>query len=199
MALTDIGIRKAKTRGAAYRISDGSGLFVLVTPAGGKLWRWKYRFDGKEKLISFGEYPTVSLALARDKFQDARELLVNGIDPMEQRKADKLAKLALTEHSFQTIARQWQEHWKVGKSPRHADYVKRRMDTDILPSLGARPIAEIEAPELVGMVKAIAARGARDIAKRALETTGQVFRFAIAHGYARRNPAREIRPRSLTA
>lgn len=197
MALTDVEIRKAKTRRAAYRISDGSGLFLWITPAGGKLWRWKYRYDGKEKLMSFGAYPAVSLARARERFQEARTLLATGVDPMEQRKADKLARLALTEHSFQTIARQWHDHWQVGKSPRHADYVKRRLDTDILPCLGARPVTEIEAPELVSMVKAIAARGARDIAKRALETTGQVFRYAIAHGYARRNPASEIRPSDI--
>ena len=89
------------------------------------------------------------------------------------------------------------EHWQDGKSPRHVDYVKRRMDADILPCLGARPIAEIEAPELVAMTKAIEQRGARDIAKRALETTGQVFRYAIAHGHTRRNPASEIRPSDI--
>ncbi len=197
MALTDIEIQKAKAGGSAYRLSDGSGLFVWITPAGGKLWRWKYRFDGKEKLMSFGDYPTVPLALARERFKEARELLAKGIDPMEKRKTDKKAKLALSAHSFQTIAHQWQEHWKVGKSPRHADYVKRRLETDILPCLGARSISEIDAPELVGMVKTIAARGARDIAKRALETTGQVFRYAIAHGYSRRNPASEIRPSDI--
>ena len=194
MALTDIEIRKARTRGGAYRISDGSGLFLWVTPAGGKLWRWKYRFEGREKLMSFGAYPAVPLALARERFNEARKLLATGVDPMEQRKADKTAQRALSTNSFQSIARQWQEHWQEGKSPRHVDYVKRRMEADILPSLGARPIAEIEAPELVSMVKAIEGRGARDIAKRALETTGQVFRYAIAHGYARRNPASEIRP-----
>lgn len=197
MALTDIEIRKAGMKRKAYRISDGSGLYVWVTSAGGKLWRWKYRHDGKEKLMSFGAYPAVSLALARERFSDARKLLAMGIDPMEQRKADKVAQQALSEHSFQAIAHQWQEHWQEGKSPRHVDYVKRRMESDILPCLGARPIAEIEAPELVSMVKAIEARGARDIAKRALETTGQVFRYAIAHGYARRNPASEIRPSDI--
>jgi integrase len=109
---------------------------------------------------------------------------------MAERKAEKAA----AEDSFQSVATLWLEHWQDGKSPRHVAYVKRRMDTDILPCLGARPVAAIEAPELVGMTKAIEERGARDIAKRALETTGQVFRYAIAHGYARRNPASEIRP-----
>ena len=193
VALTDTEIRKAKTKPAAYRMSDGGGLYLLLTPAGGKLWRWKYRFDGREKLMTFGNYPDVSLSLARERHGAARKLLATGTDPMAERKAEKAA----AEDSFQSVAHVWLEHWQDGKSPRHAAYVKRRMDADILPCLGARPIAAIEAPELVAMTKAIEQRGARDIAKRALETTGQVFRYAIAHGYARRNPASEIRPSDI--
>ncbi|MGA8044308.1 MAG: Arm DNA-binding domain-containing protein, partial [Terracidiphilus sp.] len=193
MALTDTQIRKAKAEDSAYRMSDGGGLFLWITPAGGKLWRWKYRFEGREKLMTFGSYPDVPLALARERHTEARKLLATGVDPMAERKAEKAA----AENSFQSVARLWLAHWQDGKSPRHVDYVKRRMDADILPALGARPIALIEAPELVGMTKAIEQRGARDIAKRALETTGQVFRFAIAHGYATRNPASEIRPSDI--
>lgn len=193
MALTDTEIRKAKSKTAAYRMSDGGGLYLLVTPAGGKLWRWKYRFDGREKLMTFGSYPDVPLSLARERHGKARKLLAVGTDPMVKRKAEKAA----AEDSFQSVANIWLEHWQDGKSPRHAAYVKRRMEADILPCLGARPIAAIEAPELVAMVKAIEERGARDIAKRALETTGQVFRYAIAHGYARRNAASEIRPSDI--
>jgi integrase len=197
MALTDTEIRKAKARDKAYRMSDGGGLYLWNTPAGGKLWRWAYDFSGKEKLMSFGRYPDVSLALARERHTEARKLLATGIDPMAQRKAEKTAQLASSVYSFQSIASLWLEHWQDGKSPRHVDYVKRRIEADILPCLGARPIAEIEAPELVAMTKAIEQRGARDIAKRALETAGQVFRFAIAHGHARRNPASEIRPSDI--
>jgi len=193
VALTDTEIRKAKAKGKAYRMSDGGGLYLFVTAPGGKLWRWKYRFDGREKLMSFGSYPDVSLSLARERHVKARKLLATGTDPMAERKAEKTA----TEDSFQSVARVWLEHWQDGKSPRHVAYVKRRMEADILPCLGAWPIAAIEAPELVAMTKAIEQRGARDIAKRALETTGQVFRFAIAHGYARRNPASEIRPSDI--
>jgi integrase len=193
VALTDTGIRKAKAKDKAYRMSDSGGLYLFVTPPGGKLWRWKYRFDGREKLMSFGSYPDVSLSLARERHIEARKLLATGTDPMAERKAEKVA----AEDSFQSVARVWLEHWQDGKSPRHAAYVKRRMEADILPCLGARPIAAIEAPELVAMTKAIEQRGARDIAKRALETTGQVFRYAIAHGFARRNPASEIRPSDI--
>lgn len=193
MVLTDTGIRKAKAKASAYRISGGGGLYIWITPAGGKLWRWKYRFEGREKLMTFGAYPDVPLSLARERHGEARKVLAQGVDPMAQRKAEK----AEMENSFQAISLRWLEHWRHGKSPRHAAYVQRRIEMDILPSLGVRPIAEIEAPELVTMVKAIEKRGARDIAKRALETTGQVFRYAIAHGYAKRNPASEIRPSDI--
>jgi len=144
--------------------------------------------------MSFGKYPDVCLALARERLSDARKLLVTDTDPMERRKAEKTSQRSSNANSFQSIAHRWQEHWQEGKSPRHVAYVKRRMEADILPCLGARQITEIEAPELVSMVKKIEERGARDIAKRALETTGQVFRYAIAHGYAKRNPASEIHP-----
>jgi integrase len=116
---------------------------------------------------------------------------------MEQRKAEKSAQDAATVNSFAHVATLWFAHWQEGKSDRHIDSVRRRMDADILPALGSRPIGEIEAPEVVAMAKVIEQRGANDIAKRALETTGQVFRYAIAHGYAKRNPAVEINPSDI--
>jgi integrase len=178
-------------------LSDGGSLYLWVTPAGGKLWRWAYKHESKEKLMSFGKYPDVSLVLARERHAEARKLLATGLDPMAQRKAAKAAEKAAIENSFQSITSLWLEHWQDGKSPRHVEYIKRRMEADILPCLGARPIAEIEAPELVEMAKIIEQRGARDIAKRALETVGQVFRYSIAHGYSKRNPSSEIRPSDI--
>ena len=133
------------------------------------------------------------LSVVRERHAEARKLLATGTDPMAERKAEKAA----AENSFQSVAASWMEHWRQGKSPRHVDSVQRRMEADILPCLGARPVANIEAPELVAMTRAIERRGARDIAKRALETTGQVFRYAIAHGYTKRNPAAEIRPSDI--
>jgi integrase len=197
MELTDLKIRQVKPREKPFSLADGRGLYVWVTPAGGKLFRWGYRFGGLRKLMSLGAYPDVSLAEAREKHAEARKLLAKGFDPMASRKAEKTAERASIENSFQTIAGLWLEHWKEGKSLRHVEYTRRRMEMDILPVLGARPVAEIEAPELVAMTKAIERRGARDIAKRALETVGQVFRYAIAHGFARRNPATEIRPSDI--
>jgi integrase len=197
MALTDTEIRRAKRKEKAYRMSDSGGMYLWVTPAGGKLWRWAYAYGGKEKLMSFGKYPDVSLAMARERHGEARKLLATGIDPMAQRKAEKTAEQVAKENSFASIAAQWLEHWQHGKSTRHVDSTRRRLAANILPSLGTRPIAEIEAPDLVAMVKAIEERGARDIAKRALETTGQIFRFGIACGYVKRNPASEIRPSDI--
>jgi integrase len=195
--LTDTKVKSAKAGEKETRFPDGRGLYLLVTLAGGKLWRWKYRHSGQEKLMSFGKYPEVSLADARDKHEEARKLLAKGVDPMTQRKADKMATKMAAENSFQTVAALWHEHWSVGRNLRHAEAVLRRMKGDIFPAIGASLISEIEAPALVSMVKAIEQRGASDVAKRALETTGQVFRYAIAHGYASRNPAAEIKPRDI--
>jgi len=195
--LTDTEIKRSRAAEKAYSLGDGGGLYLWVKPTGGKLWRWSYRFDGKEKLMSLGKYPDVSLALARERHAEARKLLATGVDPMAQRKAEKTAEKIAVENSFQSVTAQWLEHWQEGKSPRHVEYIKRRMDADILPCLGPRPIAEIEAPELVAMANAIQDRGARDIAKRALETVGQVFRYSIAHGYSKRNPSSEIRPSDI--
>lgn len=140
--------------------------------------------------MSFGKYPQeVTLVRARELFVDAKRLLRDGVDPM--------AKKAAASNTFERIAGLWLDHWREGKSPRHADTVSRRMKANIFPYVGARDVAEIEAPELVAMTKAIEERGAGDLAKRALETAGQVFRYAIAHGYAKRNPASEFRLRDV--
>lgn len=194
MKLTATEISKAKPKPTAYRMSDGRGLYLLVTPAGSKLWRWKYRYKGAEKLMSFGGFPDVPLAAARDRLAEQRKILASGVDPMAQRKQTKATESGSTANSFQSIALQWIEHWSEGKSPRHVDYVRRRLESDIYTCIGSRPISEIEAPELVSMAKVIQDRGARDIAKRALETTGQIFRYAIAHGYAKRNPVSDFKP-----
>ena len=195
--LTDTEVRKSKPTDKAYRLTDGKGLFLFITPTGGRLWRFKYRYDGKQKLMALGQYPDVPLVLARERHAAARKLLATGVDPMAQRKAEKTARKATDENSFQTIAGLWLEHWRVGKSRQHVDATRRRLEANVFPLLGARPITEIEAPELVTMVKSIEGRGVGDLAKRALETTGQIFRFGIAHGYTRRNPAAEFRPSDI--
>jgi integrase len=197
MGLTDVAIKKAKPKDKSYKLSDGGGMYLWITPSGGRSWRWAYRYGGKQKLMTHGPYPEVSLADARDRCTKARKMLVDGIDPMAQRKADKTAERLACGCSFAAVAARWLKHWSVGKSFRHVDYTDRRLKADVIPVLGERPIAEIQAPELVRMVKAIEGRGARDIAERALQTVGQIFRYAIANGLAQRNPAAEIRPRDI--
>ena len=166
----------------------------MIMPTGGKLWPWKYCFDGKEKLMALGSYPGVSLVKARSRHAEGRSLLGDGKDPMERRKSEKTAATIAVEHSFQKIAEEWHKHWSAGKSERHADAVSRRLKADVFPAIGGASIAEIEAPALVALLKLIEQRGAFDIAKRALETIGQVFRYAIAHGYCKRNPAADFKP-----
>jgi integrase len=194
MPLTDTAIKKIKPGDKPVKLSDARGLYLMVNPVGSKLWRWKYRFLDKEKVMSLGAYPDVSLAQARDGMGAARKLLASGTDPMAKRASDKVAQQASAENSFQSVALRWWEHWHVAKSARHADDVMRRLKADVFPAIGARPVTEIHAHELVTMVQTISKRGALDIAKRALQTSGQVFRFAVAHGIAQRNPASDIKP-----
>lgn len=194
MPLTDLSLKGLKPRPTAYKKADERGLYVLVTPAGTKLFRWKYRYAGKEKVMALGQYPDVSLSQARADREAARLALKAGSDPMAMRKAEKEARAFALENSFAAVARAWWKDWSAARTSHHAGYVLRRLEADVFPQIGARPVAEIEAPELVRMAKAIEARGALNIAKRALQTCGQVFRYAIAHGLATRNPAKDIRP-----
>jgi len=195
--LTDTEVKRAKGAEKPFKLADGGNLYLWVTPSGGKLWRWAYRFGGKQKLMTFGKYPDVSLARARERHAMQRSLLSDGIDPMEQKKVVKTTERAAAESSFASVAGRWIEHWKDDKSVRYVDSTRSRLATNILPGLGPLQIDDIEAPQIVQMVRAIEARGARDVAKRASETTGQIFCFAIAHGYAKRNPAKEIEPRDI--
>ena len=170
MPLTNVEIQKAKPGPTPAKLTDGRGLYLLVTPAGSKLWRWKFRFEGKEKLMAVGSYPDVSLAQARDKVDEARKLLAMGTDPMATRKTEKIARRLAVEDTFAAVAKKWWESWKAARSDSHTVYVWRRLEADVFPAIGKRPVAEIEAPELVAMMKSIEKRGALDIAKRALQT-----------------------------
>lgn len=196
MALTDTACKNAKCPDgkARERYADSGGLYLEVQPSGAKHWRWKYRFAGKEKRLALGTYPAVTLAQARRARDEARDLLKAGTDPVQEKKDAKLARRLAVGTTFEAVSRQWFEHWKGPKSPRHADYVLRRLEADVFPALGAKPIGEITAPQLLAMAKKIEARGALDIAKRSLQTCGQVFRYAVAHGVIERNPASDVKP-----
>lgn len=194
--LTDLGCRQAVCEPGqkSKRHSAGNALYLEVTAAGGKYWRWKYRFAGKEKRLAFGVYPDVTLAEAREARDAARKVLRNGVDPSALKKEAKLASAVHQANTFEVVARQWWEHWKDGKSARHADYAIKRLAADAFPMLGNRPIASITAKDLTTMAKAAQARGAIDLAHRLLQMSGQVLRYAVANDLIERNPAADVKP-----
>ncbi len=196
MPLTDTACKNAKCPEgkARERYADSGGLYLEVQPTGAKHWRWKYRYAGKEKRLAIGTYPSTTLAQARRARDEAREQLKGGTDPVQVKRDAKLAQRLRHGQTFEAVGRAWFEHWRGPKSPRHADYVIRRLEADVFPVLGSKPIGDITAPQLVAMAKRIEARGALDIAKRSLQTCGQVFRYAVAHGIIERNPAADVRP-----
>lgn len=192
--LTDVAIRQTKPDLKPRKLADGGGLYLLITPAGARYWRWKYRYGDKEKVLALGVYPDVSLAQARERHQEARKLLAEGKDPGEVRKRTKeMARIAAA-NSFETVARQWYEHWSPSKESRHAGYVIRRLEADAFPVIGGIPVSTITAVDFRDMAKRIERRGALDIAKRVLQTCGQVMRYAVAHGLTERNPVADMKP-----
>ncbi|MBI5936755.1 MAG: integrase arm-type DNA-binding domain-containing protein [Betaproteobacteria bacterium] len=193
MPLTDTAIRNAKPGEKVSRLFDGGGLYLEVAPAGGKWWRLKYRFGGKEKRLSLGVYPDVGLKVARERRDEARRLLAEGIDPGEHRKTTKSMKAELAANSFEVVAREWFTKYSATWVSGHADKIIRRLERDIFPWLGTRPASEITAPELLAALRRIEERGALDTAHRAMQNCGQIFRYAIATGRAERDPAADLR------
>jgi integrase len=193
MALTDTAVRNAKPGAKPVKLFDERGLFLLVTPNGGKWWRLRYKFDRKEKLLSLGVYPDVGLKDARTRRDEARKLLADGVDPGEHRKATKAAKAERGANSFEVVAREWYGKYSPGWAEHHANRVLRRFERDIFPWVGGRPIADMTAPELLAVVRRIENRGALETAHRALANCGQVFRYAIATGRAERDISADLR------
>ena len=193
MPLTDTAVRNAKSADKARKLFDSGGLYLEVAPSGGKWWRLKYRFDGKEKRLSLGVYPDVSLKDARDRRDEARKLLANEIDPSENRKAKKAAKVERAANSFEVVAREWFAKHSTHWSDNHANRTIRRLERDIFPWIGGLPIATVTAPQLLDAVRRIENRGALETAHRALGNCGQVFRYAVATGRAERDPSGDLR------
>jgi integrase len=193
MSLTDTSIRNAKPQRKATRLFDERGLYVEISPAGGKWWRFKYRFNGKEKRLSLGTYPSVGLRDARDRRDAARRLLAGGIDPSQNRKAQKSAGTDRAANSFEVVAREWFAKYSANWVAKHSERIIRLFERDIFPWLGGRPIAEITAPEVLTVVRRIESRGALETAHRALGNCGQVFRYGVATGRAERDPSGDLR------
>lgn len=194
MKITDPIIKAAQPKDKAYTIADGEGLALHVQPNGAKWWRFRYRFNGKAGLLSLGVYPDVTLKAARLERDRLQDQIKQGINPSQNRQEEKLTAKIAAENSFEAVARLWWDDWKGARTERHAHYVLRRLEADVFPVIGSKPVTEITAPLLLMTVKKIEARGALDIAKRALETCGQILRYAVAHGLAERNPAADIKP-----
>ena len=160
MTLTDTKVKNAKPGLKTTRLFDEKGLYLEVSPGGGKWWRYKYRYNGKEKRLSLGVYPDVKLKAARDRRDDARTLLANDIDPGEHRKATKAAQATSAANSFEVVAREWYAKYSTSWSESHAKRIFRRLERDIFPWIGNKPIADVAAPELLSVIRRIEDRGA---------------------------------------
>ena len=193
MPLTDVTVRTAKPRDRTYKLSDSGGLYVEITPAGGKRWRWKYRIEGREKLLSMGVYPDVPLVAARGRRDDARKLLASGVDPSVHRQAAKAAQAESAANSFEVIAREWFVKHQSGWAESHSSKLLTRLEKDVFPYIGSRPISEITAPELLKALRRIEERGALETAHKARFSCGQVFRYAIATGRTERDISADLR------
>ncbi len=174
-------------------MADSGGMFLLIMPNGSKYWRLKYRVATKEKVLAMGVYPEVSLKEARDKRDSAKKQIASGFDPSEAKKEEKRQVILKTENSFEAIAREWHENQKPAWTEKHARKSIRRLEKDIFPAIGARPITEITPPELLSAVRAIEKRGATYTSHTCLQKCGQIFRYAIATGRAKHDISGDLR------
>jgi integrase len=193
MPLSDAAVRSAKPKEKPQKLADGGGLYLLVMPTGRKWWRLKYRFDGKEKSLSLGVYPDTGLKEAREKREAARKLLAAGVDPGENRKAARAARALEASNSFEIVAREWFAKQEPVWAASHSSKVIGRLEADVFPWIGNRPMDSLTAPDLLAVLRKVEARGAADTAHRILQNFGQVFRYAVATGRATQNPAPNLR------
>ncbi len=189
MPLTNTVIKNAKPREKPYKLFDGGGLYIEIRPNGSKLWRLQYRYEGRQKLLSMGSYPTVTLKQARGKRDDAKKLLADGIDPSAARKAAKAAE----SDTFLAVAKEWYANQEKVWRPSYREKITRYIDKHLAPWLGSRPIAGIEPPELLEALRHIEGRGHHETAHTAHQVAGRIFAYGIATGRCRRNPANDIR------
>jgi len=189
MPLSDVAIRNAKPQGKPIKLFDSDGLYLLVNPGGSRLWRLKYRFGGREKLISLGSYPEVSLRDARERREDAKRLIKDGGDPSARRQAERAARA----DTFEALAREWLEMQAKSLGPRTLRKKTERFEAFAFPYLGKRPISEIKAPEVLAALKRVEARGKHETAHRVRSECGNVFRYAVATGRAEQDPTIHLR------
>jgi len=193
MPLTTVTANQAKPKDKPYKLSDEKGLYLNVMPNGGKYWRLKYRFGGKEKVLALGVHPETGLKEAREKRDEARKLIGNGVDPNDVKRAQKAAQGQATENSFQTVAMEWFAKMMATKSENHRSRTIRSMEKDLFPIIGSRPINSISPPDLLMALRKIESRGAIESAHRIKQVAGQVFRYAVATGRAERDPSHDLK------
>lgn len=193
MGLTSTAVRNVRPGGKTVKLFDERGLYLEVAPSGGKWWRLKYRIDGKEKRLSLGVYPDVDLRDARERRDAARKLVADGIDPSENRKAQKSIRMDRASNSFEAVGREWFAKCSGTWATNHSSRVIRLFERDIFPWIGGKPISEVGAPELLAVIRRIESRGAIDTAHRALGNCGQLFRYGIATGRTQTDPSANLR------
>lgn len=192
MPLSDTAVRNTKAREKPFKMADERGLYLLIT-AVGKYWRFDYRFGGKRKTLALGVYPDVTLAKARERRDEVRKQLADDIDPGIHRKSVRASSANGLKNSFETVAREWHLRHVSTWTKNHGDRILRRLEVDIFPWIGSKAIAEISAPDLLGALRRIEARGALETAHRAHQNCSQVFRYAVATGRAERDPTPDLR------
>lgn len=193
MTLTDTRIRNAKPTSKPYKLSDGGGMYLFVIPGGARYWRLDYRFAGKRRTLALGIYPMVSLSNARSRRDEARALLAKDTDPGLAKKAAKRIAKLVCKNTFEAIAREWLDNQRNKFALQYRARLQARLETDIFPQIGSRPITDIDAPELLEMLRKVERRGVIETARRLRQLCGQVFRYAIVTGRAQHDPSADLR------
>ena len=193
MKLTNIKIKNAKPKDKAYRLADGDNLYLEITPNGSKLWRMSYRIHNKRRQIALGKYPVITLADARDLRLEAQKLIARGIDPVENKRQQKLEKEMQHQNNLEAVAREWHCQRNHTWQPKHAENILKRLNVHIFPSLGAKPITEIKPAELLHTLRSLEKDGRHEMAHRMLQTTGQIYRYAVSCGKAERDITQDLR------
>lgn len=193
MALTALAIKNLKPKAKLYRVADSGGLCLEVSPAGGKLWRWRYDFNGKAQMLALGKYPDISLEQARKKRDEARALVKAGKHPTREKKAEKLRRMVEGDNTFEKIARRWHELKANQLNKKYHTQCLARLEQHVFPMIGALPVTEITIPDVVRVVEKIGQRGTVETARRMKQLIGQTFRYAAQRGLCPFNPAADMR------
>ena len=192
--LTQLQVRRARPKEKPYKLADGGGLYLEVMPSGGKLWRMKYRKpDGKENKLCFGAFPALSLADARARRDEARQLAAAGADPGRIRDERERQVREVVEHTFENVVREWHRTMRTQWQPQTAHDILHRFELDIFPRIGDIPVKEVRTQDVLDAIRAVEQRGAREIARRLAANCARVFRHVVRSGLAERNPAEHLR------